>query len=315
MISDIKTLQRAVDEGDIETLDSFLFPRRRKINTSTGFHSALMLSANNIRHLNKIPELNAGCIILNLEDGVSVEQKPFALRLCALALSSLPECSKKLVVRVNALDEGGREEIGFLNIFRPDAIRVPKIRSVDDVKNALELLDGEIELHLSIETKEAWLALGSLAVNERVKVYYLGILDLFADMGLSQKLIHPDNPAMHYMLSHFLATTKAAGVKPVSFVFQDYKDEDTFHTWLTLEKKMGFDAKGCLSPTQSEAANSMFGIDKESLRQAKEIIRLFEEMRKTGTTGFSHPDYGFIDEPIYKGALALLQNDTGQSKV
>ena len=299
-----------MDESDLETLDSFLFPRQRKINGSTAFHSALMLSANNIRHLNKIRQLSAGCIILNLEDGVSMEQKPFALRLCALALSSLPECEKKLVVRVNALDEGGRGEIEFLNIFRPDAVRVPKIRSTADVKEALELLDDDIELHLSIETKEAWLILGELAVSERVKAYYLGILDLFADMGLPQKLIRPDNPTMHYMLSHFLTTSKAVGVKPVSFVFQDYKDEETFLSWLALEKKMGFDAKGCLSPAQAEAANSMFGIDKEALKQAEEIVRLFEEMREDGVTGFSHADYGFIDEPIYKGALALLQNNT-----
>jgi len=33
-------------------------------------------------------------------------------------------------------------------------------------------------------------------------------------------------------------------------------------------------------------------------------------MREDGVTGLSHADYGFIDEPIYKGALALLQNNT-----
>ncbi len=47
----------------------------------------------------------------------------------------------------------------------PMRIRVPKIRSVDDVEQALELIDENIEVHLSIETKEAWLNLGKLAIQ------------------------------------------------------------------------------------------------------------------------------------------------------
>ncbi len=63
--------------------------------------------------------------MLNLEDGVSCEQKPYALLLCALALASNPICDKKLVVRVNALDEGGAQEIAYLNAFMPDAYSSP----------------------------------------------------------------------------------------------------------------------------------------------------------------------------------------------
>ena len=89
------------------------------------------------------------------------------------------------------LDEGGDQEIAYLNAFMPDGIRIPKIRSVEDVQRALELIDENIEVHLSIETKEAWLHLDQLAISPRIKAYYLGVLDLFADLGLSQSLINP----------------------------------------------------------------------------------------------------------------------------
>lgn len=306
IIHDTATIQRAIDENDLELIDSFIFPKKRKINYANTFRSALMLSANNLKHLNKIDELGAECIMLNLEDGVSPEQKPLALRLCALALSNLPQSDKKLVVRVNPLEEGGAEEIQVLNAFRPDAIRVPKVRSATDVKNALSLVDDEIELHLSIETREAWLAMAELAIDERVTCFYLGILDLFADMGLPQQLITPENPTLRYMLSHFLVTAKAAGVKPVSFVFQDYKDEEGFERWLQLEKEMGYTAKGCISPKQAVQAQQVFGFSVEEIEKAREIIRLFEAKRAEGVTGFTHETYGFIDEPIYKGAKALL---------
>lgn len=245
--------------------------------------------------------------MLNLEDGVSREQKPFALALCAMALASNPESDKKLVVRVNPLDEGGVEEILFLNPFMPDAIRVPKIRSVEDVRRILTLVDDNIEIHLSIETKEAWLALSHLSIDPRITVYYLGVLDLFADFGLSQSLLLPDNPTVHYMLSHFLMTCRACGVKPVSFVYQDYKNHDGLRNWLELEKMMGFDAKGCIAPAQVELIHEIFGHGEAEIERCREIVRLFEEHSVQGISGFVDARYGFIDEPIYKGALAVLE--------
>jgi citrate lyase subunit beta/citryl-CoA lyase len=70
---------------------------------------------------------------------------------------------------------------------------------------------------------------------------------------------------------------------------------------------MGFDAKGCISPKQVSVVNEYFGVSQKELQKAKEIVSLFEEQRAKGVTGFSHSEYGFIDEPIYKGALAVLK--------
>ena len=306
LIKDSKIIAEALESNDLERIDEFIFPQKRTVNRRQDFRSPLMLSAHNLKHINKIPDLQTDAVILNLEDGVSPQQKPFALRLVMLALSSLRDCDKKIIVRVNPLDEGGEEEIELLNAFRPDAIRVAKIRNAADVSRALKLCGKEIELHLSIETREAWLNLADLRVSERVKTFYLGILDLFADMGLPQALIRTDNPLMHHILSQFLLTSRALGVKPVSFVYQEYHDGDGFRQWLELEKRMGFDAKGCISPQQAQQLQKVFGISDEERRRAEHIIRRFEEERAKGVTGFSDEQYGFIDEPIYKGALALL---------
>ncbi len=307
LIRDANIIQEAIDSQNLDVLDEFIFPKKRTINRRSDFKSPLMLSAHNLKHLNKIPDLATDAIILNLEDGVSAEMKPYALRLVMLTLSALAESDKKIIVRVNALDEGGADEIELLNSFRPDAIRVPKIKTPADVSRALELCDSEIELHLSIETKEAWLNLSELKVSERVTTFYLGILDLFADMSLSQELIQVDNPLIHHIFSHFILTSKSLDVKPVSFVYQDYRDETGFQAWLELEKKMGFDAKGCISPKQVEQVQATLGIDDAAIKRAQYIIDRFEEEREKGVTGFSDDQYGFIDEPIYKGALALLK--------
>ena len=302
----LDTISLAYQRKDLVFLDKLATPTYRYINKKDDFRSVLMLSCNNIKHLMKIESLEADCIMLNLEDGVSKEEKPFALVLCAIFLREHKKSDKKLVVRVNALDDGGYEEITYLNQFMPDAIRVPKIKNQQEVRNVLALLNDEIDLHLSIETASAWHNLSTLKINKRVTTFYLGVLDLFADMGLSQALIQRDNPTMVYILSHFLVTCKSMGVKPVSFVYQEFKNLEEFSMWISLEKSMGYDAKGCISPKQVELANEMFVDEEAQIKRAKVIVKLFEMHKSQGITGFVDEEYGFIDEPIYKGALSLL---------
>ncbi|MFA6136678.1 MAG: aldolase/citrate lyase family protein [Sulfurimonas sp.] len=308
-IDNLNSIESAFKNRDLEALRRLAVPTQRIINKSSDFSSVLMLSCNNIKHLSKIETLEAECIILNLEDGVAQEDKPFALLLCAIFLSQHTHSNKKLVVRVNALDEGGYEEISYLNRFMPDAVRVPKIKNPEEVASVLERLNSNIELHLSIETTSAWQNLHSLAINGRVTAFYLGILDLFADMKLPQSLIKRDNPTMLYILSHFLVTCKSMGVKAVSFVYQEFLNLEEFSMWLSLEKRMGYDAKGCISPKQVALVNEIFSQTQEEIIRAKKIVELFEFNREKGITGFVDDVYGFIDEPIYKGALYLIEKN------
>ena len=305
--NDLEDIETAYNNRDLKALDKLAVPTFRELNKTKNFSSVLMLSCNNIKHLSKIESLEADCIMLNLEDGVSKEDKPFALALSAIFISRIKKSDKKLVVRVNALDEGGYEEITYLNQFMPDAIRVPKIKDAKEVKSVLALLNDDIELHLSIETSQSWHNLSTLNVNKRVSTFYLGILDLFADMKLSQSLINRDNPTMLYILSHFLITCKSMNIKPVSFVYQEFKNTGEFSLWLDLEKSMGYDSKGCISPAQVKLVNEKY-VDEESLlNRARIIVKLFEMHKEEGITGLVDEEYGFIDEPIYKGALALLE--------
>ena len=307
-IPQLESLEEIVNNKDINALEAMLTPNGRIQNRKTDFKSALMLSAHKLKHLVKIDTVNSDCIILNLEDGVSKEEKPIALRLCAYFLSKIHQSPKKLVVRINAIDQGGLEEISFLNIYKPDAIRVPKINTVEDVKKVLDVLDESIELHLSIETAQALGNLRSLQYKNKVKTVYLGVLDLLADLGIDQATLVPENPMIHHILAEFLLGAKLINAYAVSFVYQDYQNMTEFHRWLNLEKMMGFSAKGCVSPSQAKEVMECFEIQDREIQRAKDIIELFENMKAQGITGFADKKYGFIDEPIYKGALKVIQD-------
>ena len=300
----VSQIQGAIAAKDIDFFKKRLRPKKRTPRHFP-FASALMLSAHNAKHLNKLDELTADTVILNLEDGVAPEYKEVALYATAFFLQHANENFPLLVVRINPLEEGGEKEIALLNDFYPDAMRVPKIKESTDVQKALASIKKPIFAHFSIETKEAFSHLEGLKIDDRIKAYYLGILDLLSDMGIPQSILHIANPTIDYILAKFLVASKCAGVYPVSFVYQEYQNLEEFEAWCRYEKEMGFSAKGCISPKQVDIANRIF--KEADIKRALYIKKRFEEMAAKGITGFSDEKYGFIDEPIYKDALNTLK--------
>ena len=281
-------------------------PCKKKI-----FYSNMMLNPLRLKHLNNIDNLPADMITLNLEDAIAPSRKKEALHNIALFLSHLSYSNAFIIVRTNPLDEGGREEIAFLNDFSFDAVRIAKVQTRNEILEIDRLLNREKEIHISLETKEAFNNLATFGDIERFTTANIGILDLLTSLGLPQSLVTHDNPTIHYILSKFLVDAKIANLNPISFMFQEYQDENGFRKWCELEKKMGFTTKACMGPLQVKIANEIFGVSKEELKRAREIKETFETSSAKGENGFMHEHYGFIDEPIYRDALLVL--NTSQS--
>jgi len=270
--------------------------------------SYLMVAGDKEKHLSKINELSCDVAMINLEDGVFDKVGALELLSNKFSLNGFRATNKYIVVRINPLDETGYDEIMELNKLKPHAIRVPKIKTIDDVQKAIDLIDEDIEIHLSIETKEAFHNLPKLKLDKRVTTVYLGILDLLESLELPQSLLKLENPMIDYILSRFLVESKIAGFKPVFLTFQDYKNSEEFTKWLESAKLMGYTATSCISPTQVEIANKIFQCDEKEIKKAQYIVKIFEENRQNGITGFADETYGFIDEPIYKNAKQILKN-------
>ncbi len=307
IFENLEEIEEIVKRGDLDAIERLRGGKSQSVRYEPPYiRSALMLSGDRLRHLNRLDGLEADVVVLNIEDGVAPSMKPMALRLIALFLANAKSINSRTVVRINPLNEGGIEEIEYLNAILPDAVRIPKVKSADDVTKALELVDERIKIDLSIETKEAFEALSTLRVDNRVELFYLGILDLLASMGIPQRILQLHNPTVHYILSRFLLKSAAQGALPVSFVFQEYTDNEAFENWCLLERKMGFHAKGCISPAQVEIANRLFSPEEEELEWARRVVELFES--DPNRSGFADEELGFVDEPVYKGAKKLLES-------
>lgn len=288
------------------------FGNAKKAPYASGqYRSNMMLNPLRLKHLNRLDSLGADVITLNLEDAIAPSRKKEALLNIALFLSHLEHSGSFIVIRTNPLDEGGGEEIAFLNDFGFDAVRIPKVKSQIEVARALTLLSSDKELHISLETKEAFHDLRELRIDERLTTANIGILDLSSSLGLPQSLVQIGNPTMDYLLSKFLVDAKSVGILPVSFMFQEYNDTETFRKWCEREKMMGFESKACMGPKQVEIANAIFGISDEAMERARHIKKAFESSAAKGEHGFMDEKYGFIDEPIYRDALLVLDKAKG----
>jgi len=297
-----------LDKLPLEAYEEHFGTAKKPRHTGKLARSNMMLNPLRLKHLNRIDSLDADVITLNLEDAIAPSRKKEALFNIALFLSHLESSSSLIVIRTNPLSDRGEEDIAFLNDFGFDAIRIPKVKTQTEVARALTLLSPEKELHISLETKEAFYDLRNLRIDERLTTANIGILDLLSSLGLPQSLVQLGNPAIDHILSKFLVDAKSVGILPVSFMFQEYNDTETFKAWCSREKMMGFRSKACMGPAQVEIANEIFGISAEAIERAKHIKTVFETNAAIGENGFMDDRFGFIDEPIYRDALLILNS-------
>ena len=285
---------------------SLLNPKNRFKLAKNLHRSNMMLNPLQLKHLNRLDSLDTDAVTLNLEDAIAPSRKEEALINIALFLSHLKSTKSEIVIRVNPIDAGGREEIEFLKEYCFNAIRISKVKNPSEVDEVAILLEDEKRVHISLETKEALQSLANWNRNSAFERANLGILDLLADLKLPQSLLERGNATVAYILSKFLVDAKSIGVEPVSFMYQDYKNVEEFRKLCLWEKSLGFTSKACMGPAQVAIANEIFAPTQKEIEQAKEIKRAFEESAQKGVNGFMHPKYGFIDEPIYRDALNLL---------
>ncbi len=266
----------------------------------------MMLNPLQLKHLNRMDESDADMITLNLEDAIAPSRKKEALNNIALFLSHMEQSNSFIIVRTNPLGEGGAEEIAFLNDFSFDAVRIAKVKTQTEIAQALTLLSPKKELHISLETKEAYQNLSQLRIDERLTTANLGILDLLTSLELPQSLLKMGNPTIDYILSKFLVDAKTAGIHPISFMYQEYQKTKEFYNWCKYEKELGFESKACMGPKQVDMANRIFNITQYERERAEHIKASFEMHSEENINGFMDENYGFIDEPIYRDALLIL---------
>ena len=198
--------------------------------------SALYVPGNNPRALDKGRSIPADVLILDLEDSVAPEQKETARAAVGAAVGVRAYGRREVVIRVNGLETPWiARDIAAAVGARPDAILVPKLSRIEDIRRARAALaaaqaGSQIALWAMIETPLAVLnvaAIAALAVGPGVPLACLviGANDLAAEIGAR---ITPGRAAMMPYLANALAAARAYDLAILDGTYNDLNNWEGF---------------------------------------------------------------------------------------
>lgn len=243
------------------------------------------MPGSNARAMEKARGLPADVLVFDLEDAVAPEAKADARRRVADALSRGGYAPREIVVRVNDLNTPwGNDDLAALSPLEFDGVLLPKVDSPEQVLGAVDALNASggnrHALWVMIETPAGVLRASEIAgASRRLACMVMGTSDLSKDMRLPAEnerlgLIAP--------LSWCVTVARAFELDILDGVQLDFKDEAANRIACEQGRRLGFDGKTLIHPSQIAAANEVFAPAAEDAERAREIIDAWDRARSEG---------------------------------
>ena len=236
---------------------------------------------------------DADCIVIDLEDAVHPDKKVDARNFVAEFIAA--GATKPFLVRINNLEsKWGKADLEAIALPGLAGIRIPKVESVDTVKQAADILNkakSDAQIHLLIESAKGVGQLSALASSDpRVAAISLGEADLLSDLRAT------NDEALKFCRNALIVAARAAGLKqPSQSVYANTKDlvglrESTVHA-----KETGFFGRSVIHPNQIETVNEVFTPTQQEYEKALEMLSVFEQIQKSGESVMALPNGEMID--------------------
>jgi malyl-CoA/(S)-citramalyl-CoA lyase len=277
--------------------------------------SLLAVPATSERFLEKAAASAADAVFIDLEDAVVPELKLKARALAIDALTRLDWGTRRVAVRVNALDTPWccREILDLVETCpRLDAILLPKCSSADDVRVAEVLIgaaqkssgrEDAVRLDALIETSRGLAQVETIAAaSTRGGVVVFGGGDYQRDIGKFQRVIGGPsadyavltdadasgqrhwhwNDQWHFALARIANAAHAYGLQPVDGPLTAIRDLDGLRAAARRALALGFAGKMAIHPDQIAPINEVFSPTPEQVEWAREVLRVMEAASQAG---------------------------------
>lgn len=249
--------------------------------------SALFVPAANGRALARSADFAVDALIFDLEDSAAPEEKAQARERLRDHLAA-PRGSAMRVVRINPLAAPeGTEDLLMARGAHADAILVPKVDSAADlldVAAALEQTDAPptLQVWAMVETPLGILNAGAIAAVRMA--FPLGALiagpnDIVAAGRLR---LSAGRPELVPWLAQIVLAGRAHGIPVLDGVYNDFRDAEGFAAECTAGRRMGFDGKTLIHPSQVEPANAAFGPSADEVDAARATVAAFDDPANAG---------------------------------
>ena len=256
----------------------------------------------------------ADCIMFDLEDSVSVNEKDAARFLVYSALMTLDYSPAEIVVRINDLSSGlGVADLEAIVRARPDVIRLPKTEAAQDVidcEREIERIEKEAGIPIgstgmmaAIESAEGVLNAPEIAKSsKRLIGIALGAEDYVTDL----KTTRSDGTELAFARGMIVNAARAAGIDALDTVYSDVSNEEGFLAEATIIKKMGFSGKSVINPRQIDPLHRLFKPSDKDIEKARNIMQAIREANAKGS-GVASLNGKMIDKPVVTRSKYLLE--------
>lgn len=241
--------------------------------------SALYLPASNPKALAKARTLPADVVILDLEDSVAPEHKAEARAMAVVAVAEGGFGRRELVIRANGLGTSwGEDDLSAIAAAGPDAVLVPKVSSVAEVRAydaALAAAPAHTQLWIMIETCACLPLLHDLAAcaaETRLSGFVLGTNDLAKEMHAR---LSPARTPFLPVLTMTVAAARAHGLIVLDGVCNEFRDLDLFRAEAEQGLEFGFDGKTLIHPDQIDPCNGVFSPSPAEIAWAEAVEAAF----------------------------------------
>ena len=274
--------------------------------------SALYMPGSNERALEKAKTLSADLFIFDFEDAVSPENKEKARNLVANVLTNKKADygEKKVITRVNSIDsEWGRLDLEALKNSKTDGILFPKVNKVEDVKKIKEEISSKnisekTEIWIMVETPQCVINLQSILEEfNGICGIVVGTNDLAKELGLPKQ---ENRFGLIHSLANIVLAAKAFGVFCLDGVFNRIGDDLGLSEELIEGKRLGYDGKTLIHPSQIEKTNQIFSPSDEEVELAEKYIDAFTKSENKGK-GVITVDGVLVEELHVQQARATLE--------
>jgi citrate lyase subunit beta / citryl-CoA lyase len=248
--------------------------------------SVLFVPAANQRALDKSAGLDADALIFDLEDSAAEGEKAEARGRLARHLSaSGTAAGASKILRINRLDDGGRDDLAALTGTALGAILLPKVESPEELQAldaALADLPETAAIWAMIETPRGIRHAAEIAemkLSRPLGALVVGPNDIVLAANLQ---LSAGRPELLPWLTQIVLAAKAAGVAVIDGVYNDFRDEAGLLAECRQARALGFDGKTLIHPTQISAANAAFAPSSDEIAHAQAVVSAFAEPANDG---------------------------------
>lgn len=246
------------------------------------------MPGSNTRAMEKARILPADVVIFDLEDAVAPDAKVTARAAVASTLLDGGFGARERWIRVNPLNsEWGRDDLRMVIEAHPDGVLLPKVGDADDILAINEQLSdanlhGEIAIWGMIETPMGVLNcsdIAACAATTRLAGLVVGSNDLYKELRAESDV---DRSAIAFALAAVITAARAHNIDAIDGVYNAIGDLAGLEYECLQGRRLGFDGKSVIHPSQLDSANQIFKPSDTALKDARAVCAAFDDPANQG---------------------------------